>query len=80
MIPALAMPPCCYGASTAAAAHSLPWINTCKAESLEQLAEGGTGGRVTASCAAMGMAIASAALMINEAVRLYEKRATASPR
>lgn len=62
------------------AAHSLPWINTGKAESLERLAEGGFRGSVTASYADIGMAIASAALMINEAIRLYEKRATAPQR
>lgn len=62
------------------AAHSLPWINTGKAESLEQLAEGGFKGRVTASYADMGMAIASATLVINEAIRLYEKRAMAPQR
>jgi hypothetical protein len=48
------------------AAHSLPWINTGRAEVHEQLAEGGVKGRVTASFADIGMAIASPTLMINE--------------
>jgi hypothetical protein len=62
------------------AAHSLPWINTGRVEVMERLEEGGVKGRVTASYADIGMAVASAVLMISEALKLYTKRTTAPPR
>lgn len=62
------------------AAHSLPWINTGRVEVMERLEQGGVKGRVTASYADIGMAIASGVLMISEALKLYDKRISARPR
>lgn len=64
----------------AGAAHSLPWINTGKAESLDQLAEGGFKGPRDGFLCRHCDGHCQRQLMINEAIRLYEKRASTPPR
>lgn len=58
------------------AAHGLPWVNFGKTSVVRQLEPGWYEGHVTASVADVGMAVASAVLMTQHAIWLYEKRAT----